>query len=101
MQPFPRDSKDKENFATLDEIRIANKETLVNSPSLKTDLRFAALKFAGGPLKFTQHGGDDVACTPRIASIFSSSLLLCVKALTVIAGGAKTLGRARGHQWRP
>ncbi len=26
VQPFPRDSKDKENFAMLDKIRIASKE---------------------------------------------------------------------------
>ena len=29
VQPFPRDSKDKENFAMLDEIKIANKENLL------------------------------------------------------------------------
>ena len=33
MQPFSRDSKDKENFTILDEIGIANKENLLYNSS--------------------------------------------------------------------
>ncbi len=46
VQPFSRDLKDKDNFAMLDEIRIANKENVF--------------------LKFIQHGDEYVTCTPRI-----------------------------------